>query len=347
MDREIVVTPASETRARAATLALVTAAAAVVVGLTLVTVFESLPLSVQFVPLVASVLLVGLPHGAVDHLVIPRTRGEPATLRWIAAIGLLYLVLGGAYLVLWFLEPTAAFVGFLFLTVVHWGQGDVYALVELVGVDHLRTRFDRLLALFVRGGTPIVVPLVAFPDQYAFVAGTIVGAFDSDAAPALAAAFDPMVRGAIGAVFVTLVIASLVRGFRRADSIRSWLIDVTELGSLVVFFASVPPILAIGLYFSLWHSVRHVLRAMLVDDRASAAIERGDVRAASVRFARDAAPLTAGAVVIVAGLALLVPRTPTTVPEGVAVYLVTLAALTLPHAVVVSALDREQRLWSV
>jgi hypothetical protein len=64
------------------------------------------------------------------------------------------------------------------------------------------------------------------------------------------------------------------------------------------------------------------------------------------RLARDAVPLTLGAVAILAALVAVVPNRPGTVPEFAGVYLVLLAALTLPHVVVVSLLDRRQGVWS-
>lgn len=46
---------------------------------------------------------------------------------------------------------------------------------------------------------------------------------------------------------------------------RVWREDAFEIVLLAAFFALVPPVLAVGLYFCLWHSVRHVGRLMLLD----------------------------------------------------------------------------------
>ncbi len=333
-------------RRLAARLSLLSGVVALVVGLGIVGLVGSPPLAVQYVPLALSVLVLGIPHGAVDHLVLPRSRGEPVTPRAMLAVGLLYLLVGGAYAVVWLLAPALAFALFILVTLLHWGQGDVYALVALTGADHLASRAERLLALCVRGGLPMLVPLVAFPDQYAFVAGTLVGLFDPAAAAALEAAFEPTVRIAVGVAFGAALVASLAVGYVRAGSHGPWLVDAGETVGLVAFFALVPPILAIGLYFTLWHSVRHILRTMLVDDVAHEALERGAILAACRRFARDAAPMTAGALVVLAALALAVPSTPGGIDELIGLYLVGIALLTLPHVVVVAAMDREDGIWS-
>ncbi|RKD95933.1 Brp/Blh family beta-carotene 15,15'-dioxygenase [Halopiger aswanensis] len=306
------------------------------------------PLAAQYVPLALSVVVLGLPHGAVDHLVVPRARGDPVTRRSLAFVGGLYLLLGSAYAAGWFLAPVAAFVLFILVTLVHWGQGDVYALLAFVGASHLETRASRLLALVVRGGLPMLVPLIAFPEQYAFVAGTLVGLFDPGAAAALEPAFARPVRTAVAIGFGSLVALSLGLGFGRAESDGRgpWLVDAAETVGLIVYFATVPPILAIGLYFCFWHSLRHILRTMLVDPVAGTALERGAIDTAIRRFARDAAPLTAGGLLVFVAIGLAVPRTPATVPDLLALYLVTIAVLTLPHVVVVTLLDRIQGVWT-
>lgn len=303
-----------------------------------------LPLAYQYLPLIASVVLLGLPHGAVDHLVLPRARDEPLSARWLAAIGALYLAGGGAFLAVWFVAPAAAFAGFVLVTLVHWGQGDLYPLLD-VGADHLVTTSQRALAAAVRGAIPMAVPLVAFPEEYAFVAGTLVGLFDPDAAAALSFLFTPAARALVAGLLVTLVVAHVVVGYRRATDPGPWRIDAAETLGLAGFFSVVPPVLAIGLYFCFWHSLRHVVRVVLLDERSVRALSAGAVWPALARFARDAAPLTAAALVLFGGLYALVPATPAGLPDLVALYLVLIAALTVPHVVVVTLLDREQGIW--
>ena len=345
VDRAIGCERRDRARERANAVSLAAGAMTILLGLMIVGLAGSLPLSVQFLPLLASIVVLGLPHGAVDHLVLPRASGEPITARSLAAIGVLYLVIGGAYALVWLFAPAAAFGLFILMTLFHWGQGDVYALVELTGAKHLSGTGSRVLSLLVRGGLPMLVPLVAFPEQYAFVAGTLIGLFDPAAAAALEPVFQPRVRLAVGLGFGLIVVTALGRGLVRSGPTWPWLIDAGETLGLVALFALVPPVLAIGLYFCFWHSIRHILRTMLVDDRAMSVLSRGGLAAAGRRFARDAAPLTGGAIVVLGGVALLVPQTPATVPDVAALYLVTIAVLTLPHVVVVTALDREQGLW--
>jgi Brp/Blh family beta-carotene 15,15'-monooxygenase len=312
-----------------------------VVGPLSVTVGE-LPLQYQYLPLIASVLVIGLPHGAVDHLVIARKRGEPLTARWLAIVGGLYLLFGGLYAIVWFVWPVAEFVFFILLTWFHWGQGELYPLRDIVGAEYLHAPSQKVLTVIVRGGAPMLVPLVAFPEQYEFVASSLIGLFDGSTAAALAPVFEPGPRAVVAAVYGTTVLATVLLGFVRRNTLEPWLIDAGELLGLTGFFLIVPPVLAIGIYFCFWHSLRHVIRTVLLHDDSVQALNRSQIGPAASQFARDATPMTAGALLLLGGLYLLVPRSPGGTAELAVLYLVLIAILTLPHVVIVTWLDREQ-----
>jgi Brp/Blh family beta-carotene 15,15'-monooxygenase len=268
----------------------------------------------------------------------------------MALVGLLYLVAGGAYLVWWFLAPVSAAVFFIALTWVHWGQGDVYALLALLGADHLPSRPERAASLLVRGGLPMLAPLVFHPAAYRRVVAAFVSLFDGSAAT-LAPFFTPTARLVAGGTLLCLTLSTLALGawrVRQGATSRPWVADAGELALLWVFFALLPPVLAVGLYFTLWHALRHIARLLVVDPGAQDALARGHAGAAFRRFARDAAPLTAVSLLLFGGLALAVPTSPAALADSdalLALYLVGIAALTLPHVVVVTWMDRVQGVW--
>ena len=305
----------------------------------------SLPRSYQFLPLVASALVLGLPHGAVDHLTPARARSGRASLRDMGLVALLYAVLGGLYAAVWFVAPTGAFAFFILLTWLHWGQGEVHALGAIAAVDHLETPLQRGLTALARGSLPMLVPLVAFPGEYRFVAETLVGLFGGSLGP-LTAVFTQTGRLAVATLIGGLLVATLALGYARADSVRGWAIDAGEVGLLVTFFGVVDPILAVGLYFNCWHALRHVGRLMALDPAATEALAAGRPGDALAQFSRDAVPLTAVSLLLLGGLAALVPTGPAGLADLVGLYLVLIAALTLPHVVVVSYLDRTQDVWT-
>ncbi|SDJ18739.1 beta-carotene 15,15'-monooxygenase, Brp/Blh family [Halovenus aranensis] len=306
----------------------------------------TVPLRYQFVPLVASVLVFGLPHGAVDHLAPTRVQGQPPTGRSLAAVGVLYAVVGGCYALAWFLAPVASFAVFILITWLHWGQGEVHSLVGVLGVDHLTTPAQRALTALARGTLPMLVPLVAFPEQYRLVTETLVGLFTTPTLGWAEGAFTPDGRLVVGVVVAGLLAGSLALGYVRAQRRRDWLVDAGEVGLLVAYFALVPPVLAVGLYFTCWHALRHVGRLLAIDPTARERLADREYGQALGRFARDAAPLTAVSLVFLGVFYWLVPVAPGSISEWVGLYLVLIAALTLPHVVVVAWLDHQQLVWT-
>jgi beta-carotene 15,15'-dioxygenase len=296
----------------------------------------ALPGWVQYLPFAASLVLFGLPHGAVDHLVPARLAGRAADRRGVLGVVLLYLALSGFCLALWFTAPAAAFVLFVLVTAFHWGAGDLHALL-FFGPDDLGRMgpVSRALLLVLRGFLPMLVPLLFFPDAYRGVASAAAGLFGADAA-ALPGAFSPAFRLAVGATLLAVAGVFILRAAGDLDGERRALVPLARESLLLfAFFAVVPPVLAVGLYFAFWHAPRHIARLVLLDPAP-----------APSRFARDAAPLTGLALVLLAALYLAVPGREGNAGSLLAVYLVLISALTFPHAVLVTYMDARQGLWS-
>jgi Brp/Blh family beta-carotene 15,15'-monooxygenase len=302
----------------------------------------SLPPSVRYAPLVASVVVFGLPHGAIDYVALPRAVAGRVTNRWLAVVGGVYLVLGATYAAIWFAWPVAAAFVFVAATWLHWGQGEVYPLAVLLDADYLDSRPRRVATALVRGGLPMLVPLLGHPETYRRVVDAFAAPFGGSVGDSWLFATDA--RLALGVGFAALTVATLAAGRVETDESPPtvWLVDVGETVGLWAFFLLVPPVFAVGVYFCLWHSVRHVARAVAVDEDARRALAAGDLRQPLRRFATEAAPLTAAALALLGGLWLAVPDAPTTLEGGVALYLVLIAVLTLPHVAVVTWMDRAQ-----
>lgn len=308
----------------------------VAVGATTVGVTASVPAWARYLPLAASLVLFGLPHGAVDHLAPARAGDRRATPRWMAGVGAVYLLLGGAYAALWAIAPAVSAALFVALTWLHWGQGDLYAL-DALGSDHLDGAGVRAGTVLVRGGLPMLVPLLRFPGRYRDVVGAWVALFGGsfDASWLVAAE----VRIGLGVAFAAVTVGTLLAGYRRAD--RGWRRDAAETLLLGGYFLVVPPLVAVGVYFCVWHSLRHVVRLVGVDDGARAALAERGVLAALGRTGRDALPLTAVSLALLVGIGVVagVATAPRTLA---ALYLVFIAVLTLPHVAVVTWMDRAE-----
>ena len=300
----------------------------------------------QYLPFAASLLIFGLPHGAVDHLVPARLAGTDADRRSVIAVVLLYLALSGLCLVLWSVSPAAAFSLFVCVTVFHWGAGDLHALLSF-GPDELGDMgpVTRALLVVLRGSLPMLVPLLFFPDAYRGVASAAAGLFGADA-QVLSWAFAPDFRLVVGGALAAVAAILFVRAARDlAGRGRVLLPLVLETVLLFSFFAVVPPVLAVGLYFALWHAPRHVARLVLLDPVGSGYLGAGRPARALARFGREAAPLTVLALALLVALLPAVPRVPGDPGSLLALYLVLISALTLPHAVIVGLMDSRQGVW--
>ena len=77
--------------------------------------------SAEFVFAAICIVLAGIPHGALDHLVAGKTRRGFRLLPYL----LLYLAAIGLYLLVWWWIPGVAYVFFLLITAWHFGETDL------------------------------------------------------------------------------------------------------------------------------------------------------------------------------------------------------------------------------
>lgn len=304
--------------------------------------------TLQYVPLAISMLLLGLPHGAVDHIVPGRITGKSLPRLQMGALLLGYVLLVGITLVVWFSLPALGFAGFILLTWFHWGLGDLHAALAFTHARFLQGRDLKALTAAVRGALPMLMPLVTFPGEYQLAAESITGAFGIPLGDGLAWAFSADFRLMLGGVLVGAVALSSIASHataRRMGLTPEWAVYTGENTLLLVFFAVVPPFFAIGLYFCLWHSARHIARLVLLDDDAEGAVAHGAVGRALGRFTRQALPMTIMALVLLGGLYLVVPSRPDDLLSLIGLYLALIAGLTVPHALIVTWMDFVQGVW--
>ncbi|MFN2323255.1 MAG: Brp/Blh family beta-carotene 15,15'-dioxygenase [Trueperaceae bacterium] len=291
-----------------------------------------------FVPLLVGLVLFGLPHGALDHLV-PARLGAAWGRRPLPMVLFLggYVVLALGYLALWSVAPGLAFIGFLVATVAHWGQGDVDFLERFVGRRRAGP-FGYAAAIVLRGALPVAIPVLVQTDVAQGLLASAAAAFGAGADGLDLSA--PLVRG--GLLLVLLVSGSVYAlGLRRAWATPAgrWL-DVGEVALLVALFAWVPAYLAIGAYFLFWHSLRHLARLLLLRDVDARAVAGGDLRGPVLRLTRDLVPITLIALLFLAALGAWAGPRIDGVGGFVALYLAWISALTMPHLAVVAWMDR-------
>lgn len=285
-----------------------------------------------FLPLIASALLFGLPHGAVDHLVVMGLAGLKLRPRALAAVCGVYLLLAALFASLWVFTPSLAVVAFLLMTIYHWGWADTaYEMTCRSPVSLGKSPGLRLVHSALRGLIPIGLPFVSFPQETAAFVQSCTAIF-ADAAPPTGSW-----RNVIAAALVLLFCAELAFLLRqRGTNGRGRMFFETLV--LIGFFSLVPPLVAIGWYFCLWHGLRHVLRLCRYADRSG---EGMPSPRALLLFFRRALPFTLASVGLLLLAALFLPVSGN-LSDWIALYLVLISALTFPHVLLVMWMDHRE-----
>ena len=270
---------------------------AAVVGLTAPSAAQAGPV------LLVLAALLGLPHGAVDHLALGWSQGEhgPAPRLLLVGYALGAVLVAAAALA----APVPAVLVLLLLSAAHFAEGEV-AFDELRGGPGLR------LPAAALGTAVVALPLLLRPEQ--------VERIVADLDPALPAVLAEL-RLPVLAATVALVLAGLVVGVRA----RAWL-PTAELALVVTAAALAPALLVFAAWFGAWHAPRHLVRLLDLQPDGSLGVRARQLALGAI--APTAAALVGLAVLASAGRGL---------PAAV---LVVLLALTVPHAAVVARLRR-------
>ncbi|WP_407541585.1 Brp/Blh family beta-carotene 15,15'-dioxygenase (plasmid) [Deinococcus radiomollis] len=288
----------------------------------------------MYLPLLVSTVLFGIPHGALDHLV-PGRLGWAWSRRpgrvWLYVLG--YALLAAATLRLWSLVPDVVFWGFLLVSLLHWGQGDLHYL-ETVQGRRRSGPWSAPLTLLARGSLPILLPLLVFPEWYARLAAGVHHVFG------LPTVAGPLLTGTqTGVLAAGLALLLLAYAADTLVSSPGALLELGETALLLAVFVVVPAPLSIGLYFSLWHAWRHLGRLLLLPVGPDASPDQKTGTARVLWLVLDLLPITLVALGLLAALYFwAAPRVQNT-ETFAALYLALIAALTLPHALLVALMD--------
>jgi Brp/Blh family beta-carotene 15,15'-monooxygenase len=283
-----------------------------------------------YLPMLASVLLFGLPHGAIDHLVVLGLAKRSLSLKALALVCLIYLSFVVAMLCLWWLAPLVAMFLFLGITIYHWGRADL-AFEGLLNPAALQNtpRILKFNHSLLRGIFPIGIPFLAFPDATEAILNSCSAAFGYEYELGTTLPFVILIA------LILLLFSELAYLRDQGEQRNARLAE--DLG-LIAFFVLVPPVLAIGLYFCLWHGFRHVLRLIRYEgneDNCETAF------AQFKRFYCQALPFTLASVLILAAVLLLL-RGSVDLSTFIGIYLVVISSLTVPHLLVVEWMDRRE-----
>jgi len=265
-------------------------------------------------------LAVGIPHGALDHLVtLPRS----GLLTMSLFIGIYVAI---AIAAVWAILEWNVY-GFYVVVVMsalHFGIGDAAFLSERDRAkgDRRSPRLAQLTYALAGGVTPVVIPLV-----------------NEGSSDALAAVNPSLVDwdGGMGESFYQLALMLLVLAIviqfisrRTRDGI-----DLALLGVLAI---TAPPLIAFAVYFGTWHAMRHTARLTLNLRSSQRAYQEGDAARALRSAIIPGLPALIGTLLVAAGLVLFGENNFS--DDFLWLLLVVIWALTVPHMMVTAKLDR-------
>lgn len=262
-------------------------------------------------------LAIGIPHGALDHLVtLPKAQPQKMVLfvviyiavAAVAVIGILRFNIFG-------------FIVVLFMSAIHFGIGDAAFISEIDKRNQPQAILNRWFYIPAAGFTPVFIPLVnsASTDALASVNPALIDWHQG---------FDFEIL-AIVTTFSLLSIALMLIGRRYREGL--------DLILLLLLAYVTPPLIAFALYFGCWHAMRHTARLTLSLPRSVENIAQGMPRKAFSNAVIPGLPALLGTFVV-AGLLALSGRDFT--DDFFWMALVVVWALTVPHMVVTAKLDR-------
>ena len=264
-------------------------------------------------------LAVGIPHGALDHLVtLPRTSAAK-----MAAFILVYTAVAIAAVVALLTWNVIGFIGVVVMSAVHFGIGDAAFISEINRRSVDRKPFQKYLYAAAAGTLPVVIPLVNEKSNTAL----------EKVNPQLLDWHQGLNNDLMlwTMVLTAIVLLRLVQKRRDGEAI--------DLVLLYLLAVTAPPLVAFAVYFGCWHALRHTARLTLTLPSSQAAFAEGNLKRAFIKAVLPGTPALIGTFVVAA--AIVIFRGDSLDDQFLWVSLVVVWALTVPHMAVTARLDRK------
>jgi Brp/Blh family beta-carotene 15,15'-monooxygenase len=262
-------------------------------------------------------LAIGIPHGALDHLVtLPKAQPKK-----MAVFIIVYVAVAIVAVIAILRFNIVGFIVVLFMSAIHFGIGDAAFINEIDKRAEGSKKLNRWFYIPAAGFTPVFIPLV-----------------NSGSTEALASVNPALINWHQGfdsqILFTVIAFAILAIGVMVFDKRYREALDLT---ALLLLAQLSPPLIAFAVYFGCWHAMRHTARLTLSLPRCVENITQGMLRKAFSQAVIPGLPALIGTFVV-AGILALSGRDFT--DEFFWMALVVVWALTVPHMAVTAKLDR-------
>jgi Brp/Blh family beta-carotene 15,15'-monooxygenase len=263
-------------------------------------------------------LIIGIPHGALDHLVtLPKDK--PAKMALFVIIYVLIAVAAVWAILRW---NVLGFQLVVIMSAAHFGIGDAAFIAESERLNNgvSKSLTDRLIYALPAGLLPVFVPLT------------------SDLTNSALAEVNPQLINWAGSnsnlihLLVLLIAASslFILVLKRDDK------SAMDLALLAALSILTPPLVAFAIYFGLWHALRHTARLTLNLSQSEIAYQNNEPKRAFINAVIPGIPALIGTFIVAAVLAATNPDNSRLLWS----ILVVIWALTVPHMMVTAKLDK-------
>lgn len=266
-------------------------------------------------------LALGIPHGAVDHLVaLPATSKSKLVLLIIGYVAI--AILAVLAILHW---NKLGFQLVLAMSAFHFGFGDAAFVAEqdrLSGRQRMKPKTQNMFAISA-GSIPVLIPLLNESTASALrEINPVLITWASDIAPQL--------KFLVAFFFVTTLVLLITEKRMR---------EVIDLSLLALLALIAPPLVAFAVYFGCWHAMRHTARLTLILPKALIAAEKNNPWGTFLAAVIPGLPALFGTVVV----ALLIAILDTTNIDASYLWylLVVVWALTVPHMMVTIKIDQK------
>ena len=263
-------------------------------------------------------LAVGIPHGALDHLVtLPRSSAAK-----MAVFILIYVAVAIAAVIALLTWSVIGFIGVVVMSAVHFGIGDAAFISEIDRRSSDQKPFQKYLYAAAAGTLPVVIPLVSEKSNSAL----------EKVNPQLLDWHQGLNNDLMlwTMVLTAIVLLRLVQKRRDGEAI--------DLVLLYLLAVTAPPLIAFAVYFGCWHAMRHTARLTLILPKAKSAAAKNNPRSSFLPAVIPGLPALFGTVVVALVIAVL---DSTNIDASYLWYLLVVVwALTVPHMLVTAKIDR-------
>ena len=190
------------------------------------------------------IVLVGIPHGANDHLLFfnliknnIHKKSIGGTLFFVSYTGLILL-----YVLTWYYFPTFSLVLFILISIYHFGQSNVY-------ISPIESKFVKLISIFLSGSFVLLTPIFAHIETALPVIQTLTKN------PDFLIISDKLGNKLAISTGMLMIIHWVILMLSKHINLKDGLLEILNVFLLFGLFYYSPLWIGFAIYFTLWHAI--------------------------------------------------------------------------------------------